>query len=155
MLGVTPGSGMSKEASRALLDRWADGTFVLDADIKIESADEKGTRLFRASAGELVGRSFVDLAVDRELVRRQLAGGGTREVTRMTALDGAGLMLELAIADCDHGRIICIAHDVTERLDVEERLSRSEASFRALIERSPDAIAVHHDGTIVYANSAL
>lgn len=147
---------MTTQASAALLDRWADGTFVLDADLKIERADDKGARLFRASQGQLVGRSFVELAVDREHTLRQLAGEGNRDVTRMTALDGAGLMLELAVwAAGDHGRIICIAHDVTERLDVEQRLSRSEASFRALIERSPDAIAVHHQGSIVYANSAL
>ena len=86
---------MTTQASAALLDRWADGTFVLDADLKIERADDKGARLFRASQGQLVGRSFVELAVDREHTLRQLAGEGNRDVTRMTALDGAGLMLEL------------------------------------------------------------
>lgn len=149
-------SVMPMQASTALLDRWADGTFVLDADFTIVRADDKAARLFRGSQSELVGRSFVELAVDCELARRQLAVGGTRDVTRMTALDGAGLLLELAVwSGCDHGRIICIAHDATALLAVEERLARSEASFRALIERSPDAIAVHHQGTIVHANTAL
>jgi PAS domain S-box-containing protein len=32
-------------------------------------------------------------------------------------------------------------------------IARSEASFRALIEESPDAVFVHRDGTLVYANA--
>ena len=45
--------------------------------------------------------------------------------------------------------------DITDRVEAEERLVRSEASFRALIERSPDGIAVHRDGRFVYTNSAF
>ncbi len=37
----------------------------------------------------------------------------------------------------------------------EEALRRSEARFRVLIERAPDAISVQRDGVFIYANSAL
>lgn len=37
---------------------------------------------------------------------------------------------------------------------MERALRRSEASFRMLIERSPDGIAVHRDGRFVYVNPA-
>jgi len=37
----------------------------------------------------------------------------------------------------------------------DERLRRSEASFRALIERSPDSVAVHRHGRFVYVNPAV
>ena len=36
-----------------------------------------------------------------------------------------------------------------------EKLTRSEESFRSLIEGSPDAMAVHRDGRLVYVNPAL
>jgi two-component system, NtrC family, sensor kinase len=44
--------------------------------------------------------------------------------------------------------------DVGERKRMEEALRRSEESFRTLIERSPDALLVHREGTLVFANAA-
>jgi PAS domain S-box-containing protein len=44
--------------------------------------------------------------------------------------------------------------DISERKRVEEALRRSEASFRTLIERSPDAIVVHREGTLRFVNAA-
>jgi len=44
--------------------------------------------------------------------------------------------------------------DITEQYEAQQSLKRSEANFRALIERSPTATYVQRDGTIVYANPA-
>jgi PAS domain S-box-containing protein len=41
-----------------------------------------------------------------------------------------------------------------ERIRAQEALSGSEANYRLLVERSPDGILVHRDGTFVYANPA-
>jgi two-component system NtrC family sensor kinase len=41
-----------------------------------------------------------------------------------------------------------------QRRRAEEELRRSEASFRSLIEQSPDAILIHRKGLVVFANSA-
>ena len=44
--------------------------------------------------------------------------------------------------------------DITEQVRAVDAIKRSEASFRALIERLPSAVFVHRDGVYVYANSA-
>ncbi len=45
--------------------------------------------------------------------------------------------------------------DITDRKLAEARLSRSEASFRTLIEHWPDGVLIHREGIVVYANPAL
>ena len=48
-----------------------------------------------------------------------------------------------------------IAEDVTERKRAEQAWTRSVESFRAVIERAPDAIAVHRDNRFVLVNPML
>jgi PAS domain S-box-containing protein len=45
--------------------------------------------------------------------------------------------------------------DTTDQHRREEELGKSETRFRALIESSPDAIAVHQNGRFVYANPRM
>jgi len=68
--------------------------------------------------------------------------------------DGSRLVVEITTRAIDDRRWIAFTRDVTGRVEAQDRLIRSESSFRALIERSPDGIAVHRDGHFVYANSA-
>ena len=42
--------------------------------------------------------------------------------------------------------------DITEQKRIEQRIKQSEERYRALVESSPNAIIVHQEGKIVYAN---
>ena len=70
-----------------------------------------------------------------------------------------GSLVDVEITSCDldwSGRSarLVLAADITERLRTEERLIRSEESYRKLVEESPDAMLVHRQGAIIFANSA-
>ncbi|MEQ8272628.1 MAG: ATP-binding protein [Deltaproteobacteria bacterium] len=47
---------------------------------------------------------------------------------------------------------VAVFIDVTDDANRVDDLAQSAASFRAIIERSPDAVVVHDDGAIVYVN---
>jgi PAS domain S-box-containing protein len=88
------------------------------------------------------------------LLRRALAGepcvglaeiGEARYDTRMEPLRGRrGEVVG----------VIGVATDVTERARAEAASQTSRASFRALIERTPEMIIVHREARVVYVNPA-
>jgi PAS domain S-box-containing protein len=47
-----------------------------------------------------------------------------------------------------------VAHDLTERKKSEQAVRESREQYRGLVELSPDAVVVHQDGKVVYANAA-
>ncbi|MEQ9503286.1 MAG: ATP-binding protein [Deltaproteobacteria bacterium] len=49
-------------------------------------------------------------------------------------------------------RCVAVCIDVTDDTNRVDDLAQSAASFRAIIERAPDAVVVHDDGAIVYVN---
>ncbi|MEI6872835.1 MAG: PAS domain-containing protein, partial [Verrucomicrobiota bacterium] len=60
--------------------------------------------------------------------------------------------------DVDADGTVCgwfgMHRDITEERSARTRIAESEERFRTLTEWSPEAILVHRDGTVIYANPA-
>lgn len=54
-----------------------------------------------------------------------------------------------------HDAALVVAQDVTERKQMIARLTESEERFRLLVEHAPIGFAIHHEGEILFANSAM
>ena len=77
----------------------------------------------------------------------RLAGGDLRARAGLRGVDELG-MLGRAFDDMAEQ----LSEDLSARERMEAALRRSEESFRALIERSPEAILIHREGTVLFAN---
>jgi PAS domain S-box-containing protein len=138
----------------------------LNADSEIVEWNDSATRIFGWTEAEALGQSASMLVpresreevahVWRKLMARQ---GGQRSSNLNLTKDGRRIHCDwynASIADAS-GEVVGIASlvaDVTERQKAEEALRASEARFRALIERAPDAIVVLRDERLVYVNPA-
>jgi len=142
-------------AWRTLLQTHADGAFILDRALAIQWVDDGLATLLGEPAAALVGRTFSDLALEPAECDAALRCEPPKRCSMRIAQVGAETVTLALEVHCDHDVILGVARDISQQLAVADRLSRSESSFRALIERSPDAIGIHHEGKFVYANSAL
>jgi len=148
---------------RSLAERASDGLFVTDTDFRLQWVSPSGQAMLGYTLEQLVGHRISEFFFDppAELARLPLqreailGGKATTTVRAFRTGDGERRTVEVVATDLGNGLVLGMARDVTARVDAEARLARSEASFRALIENTPDGVVVHHEGTTVYANAAM
>jgi len=138
------------------ISRINDGTFI--------DVNQSFLELFGYKKEEIIGQKatkivMYDNPVDRNRIIQLLDGQGkvfNHEVTARTKAGGRITTLVSAEKIELNGRtcVIWTTIDITERKEAEEKLIESEERYRALIDLAPDAILVHHDGNIYYANTS-
>jgi len=82
--------------------------------------------------------------------------GTGREVTAMRK-DGSTFPIDLAVGESQEGDttfFVGIIRDITERKEAEQAIARSEARYRTITETCPDAILIHVEGRLRFANTA-
>ena len=141
---------------QSIIDSAVDGIIVIDAKGRIESFNRGAERLFGYPGAEVVGRNVNMLmpSPDHEqhdgYLARYLATGEAkiigvgREVTGRRR-DGTTFPLHLSVGEMLVGgerKFTGMLHDLTSRVQLEERLRTSEARWRAIVESAVDGIVV-------------
>jgi diguanylate cyclase (GGDEF)-like protein/PAS domain S-box-containing protein len=144
---------MSDERFRAMVRYSADIIAVVDATGRLVEASPAATEVLGLNADDFRGRDLFELIhpEDREPVavalQEAVHGTGDREpmVMRMRASNGEWRDLEVtgrALEDDDHGEVVVVARDVTERRRQEAALHAAERRYRALAGPASQALFI-------------
>jgi PAS domain S-box-containing protein len=140
----------------AIINTTVDGIIVIDGHGLIESFNPAAERLFGYAESEVVGRNVSVLMPppfrdehDHYLARYQSSGRaaiiGTGREVRGRRKDGSVFPLHLSVGEMvidGQRKFTGVLHDLTARVELEERLRASEAKWRAVIESAIDGIVV-------------
>src|SRR5215471_9227795 len=146
----------------AIFERSLDAMLLVDESGIYVDANTAASKLLGVSRERLIGRTSGDFTTpefDLPGARRKLREQGfIRGEVVLTRADGNRINVEFAVSLMAPGLYLSILLDVTERQATVDALRRSELSlrknearFRALIEKSKDAVTlVAADATLLY-----
>ena len=164
---------------RDLFLKATDGIAIIDAQGSIVEQNQAHRELLGYSDEELKGKTpafHLGEEAFQEISKTLQKTGSFRGDVLSRRKDGSMLHIDLAafaIYD-DQGQVVCyvgIKRDITEhkqamevgrsaqkelgeRIRAEQALRESEERYRRLVELSPDGIAIHCDGKLVFINPA-
>ncbi|QEG34023.1 hybrid sensor histidine kinase/response regulator [Bythopirellula goksoeyrii] len=162
-------AGRTEEMLRALLESAAQGVVAIDQEHRIVLVNSHVEQIFQFSRDELLGRtaemlfptelrgkdSFV--LSDSSLRSRPLVPAAGKYFTGQRK-DGSTFPMEVALSHFEHlgGRmVLALMTDVTERVEFEQRLRKSEELYRTVVEDQIDLVARYTpDGKRTFANDA-
>jgi PAS domain S-box-containing protein len=138
---------------------------ITDMENTILFVNQSFLKTYGYSEDELVGKNIsivrslkTSPEVFQDVLPSTLRGGWNGELWNLRK-DGSEFPISLSTSVVRDARgepltLIGIAADITERKRSEEAVAQSEERYRLLTELSPDAILVHQDGIIIYANKS-
>lgn len=145
---------------KVLVEHSADGVLLTDPLSRITYMSPGAERILGVEPGEIIGQNGINRMHPEDVrkIQRALPGETVTNVHRTMHKDGNWRWVEAVTTNLSHdpaiGSHVTNFRDITERHEAEERLRRSEANNRSLIERLPTATLVHRAGKFVYVNTA-
>lgn len=154
---------LREEIQRTILNTAPDAIVSVDERGTIGGANRAAASVFGCDADRLIGRSIAELVPTLEPWGHQPSGEAEHTGVRA---DGDRFPVHISTGQYTSGKrthSVVILRDVTDSKRAERELqavqqaalAQSRQSFQALIDASPDGIAIFDGETIVYANESL
>jgi PAS domain S-box-containing protein len=170
IISIEPAAEEARHYAESIVETIREPLLVLDADLKIVSANRKFYTTFKVTPGETIGSLIYDLgnkqwdiADLRKLLEEVLPekqAFDDFEVDHIFQDIGHKIMLlnasRIYRKDISATMILLAIEDITERKRLEDLLTESEERFRRLFETASDGIVLLEkgEGKITHANPA-
>ena len=142
-----------------LVDDAADGIFIADSSGRYADVNRAGCAALGYTLDELRGLTIVDIIAPEEHPRlageleKLLEGMPIRSEWRFRRKDGSYFVGEVHGRRLPDSRLIGVLRDISDRKGMEERLRRSEARYRLIVENQTEFIVKWlPDGTRTFVN---
>jgi two-component system sensor histidine kinase/response regulator len=130
----------SKKEWEATFDAFSDPIFIVDAAGNVIRCNHSVVDRLNMTYPKVLGRQLTEILSEGQ------AGSGQDVNYHGSEFLWLGRLYEIGIYPVYKGElsenIICILHDITGRKQVEIELEKNETLFRALFDRSPDAVVL-------------
>ncbi len=150
----------SEKKYRRLFEAESDAIFLIDKETgRILDANPAATKIYGYSHEEFINLKNTDISAEPEKTKIATAEDHPHVPIRYhKKKDGTVFAVEISAGvtelDCRQVHIIT-AHDITERLRMQNNLAESEKKYRTLIEKSLDGIVISQDGKVLMVNKAF
>ena len=150
----------SEKKYRKLFEAESDAIFLIERETgKILDANPAASQIYGYAHEEFLGLRNIDISAEPEKTKESTTKNHSFVPIRYhKKKDGSVFAVEISAGVTElEGKDVHIitARDITERIRMQEDLTRSESKYRTLIEKSLDGIVISQDSTVVLVNKAF
>jgi diguanylate cyclase (GGDEF)-like protein/PAS domain S-box-containing protein len=132
--------------------------FILDRDGRYHKVSPTDDPKLAGPRDKLLGQRVHDVlpapvaALALQSISRALDTNSRVNVEYPLDVDGKTVWFAGTVAPLGQDRVLWVVRDISDARGAAEALKESEARFRNLVEHSPQAVALHAEGKMLYAN---